>query len=127
MIAEQLGVSASTISRELLRNIHGKRFTDKNVEKIDTMIELVDKAYDAMIENLKRQPGESIDLRHAVDCEIEINNMHNTLREEEILKIEQNSSSYQSSVYYIDIITELEHMGDYIINKSEAVSNKAIS
>lgn len=125
---ESLGDSGESISRILSRrNIHGKRFTDKNVEKIDTMIELVDKAYDAMIENLKRQPGESIDLRHAVDCEIEINNMRNTLREEEILKIEQNSSSYQSSVYYIDIITELEHMGDYIINVSEAVSNKAIS
>lgn len=122
---ESLGDSGESISRILSRrNIHGKRFTDKNVEKIDSMIELVDKAYGVMIENLSRQSGESIDLRHAVDCEIEINNMRNNLREEEILKIEQNSSNYQSSVYYIDIITELERMGDYIINVSEASVKK---
>ena len=119
---ESLGDSGEAISRILSRrNIHGKRFTDKNVEKIDSMIELVDKAYGVMIENLSNKHFAPEDLRHAVDCEIEINNMRTTLREEEILKIEQNESNYPSSVYYIDIIAEFERMGDYIINVSEAL------
>ena len=42
------------------------------------------------------------------------------LTKEEILRIEQNESSYQSSVYYLDIISEFERMGDFMINISEA-------
>ena len=119
---ESLGDSGEAISRILSRrNIHGKRFTDKNVEKIDSMIELVDKAYEVMIENLAAKEFTQADLRRAVDCEIEINNMRTLLREEEILKIEQNESNYPSSVYYIDVIAEFERMGDYIINVSEAL------
>jgi len=119
---ESLGDSGEAISRILSRrNIHGKRFTDKNVEKIDSMIELVDKAYEVMIENLATKEFTQADLRRAVDCEIEINNMRTLLREEEILKIEQNESNYPSSVYYIDVIAEFERMGDYIINVSEAL------
>ena len=39
---------------------------------------------------------------------------------EEILdEIENNIKSYQNSVYYIDIVNELEKMGDYMINVSQ--------
>ncbi len=118
---ESLGDSGEAISRILSRrNIHGKRFTDKNVEKIDSMIDLIDKAYVVMIENLSVKEFTQENLRRAIDCEIEINEMRNTLREEEILRIEQNESSYQSSVYYLDIISEFERMGDFMINISEA-------
>lgn len=84
------------------------------------MIDLIDKAYVVMIENLSVKEFTQENLRRAIDCEIEINEMRNTLREEEILRIEQNESSYQSSVYYLDIISEFERMGDFMINISEA-------
>ena len=44
--------------------------------------------------------------------------------EEEILRIENNDAEYHSSVYYIDIISEIERMGDFIINISEALQRK---
>ncbi len=119
---ESLGDSGEAVSRILSRrNIHNKQFTDKNIEKIDTMLNLVDNAYGIMIENLQNNNNTQADLRRAVDCEIEINDMRNTLREEEILKIEKNDTEYQSSVYYIDLINEIERMGDYMINVSEAL------
>lgn len=118
---ESLGDSGEAISRILSRrNVHGKRFTDKNVEKIDAMIVLIDHAYEVMIENLSTKNFTEADLRRAIQCEVEINEMRNTLREEEIMRIEQNESSYQSSVYYLDIISEFERMGDFMINISEA-------
>ena len=118
---ESLGDSGEAISRILSRrNVHGKRFTDKNVEKIDQMISLIDKAYSVMIDNLSVKEFTDQNLRRAIDCEVEINELRNTLREEEILRIEQNESSYQSSVYYLDIISEFERMGDFMINISEA-------
>ena len=119
---ESLGDSGEAISRILSRrNIHDKSFSEKNIEKLDVMIELLDKAYEIMIENLGKRGHEEIALRQAIDCEIEINNMRTTLREEEILKIEQGKTSYANSVYYVDVINEIERMGDYIINVSEAL------
>lgn len=119
---ESLGDSGEAISRILSRrNIHGKSFTEKHIEKVLLMIELLDKAYEVMIENLKKRSDEEIQLRQAIDCEIEINNTRTTLREEEILRIEKGETSYADSVYYIDVISEIERMGDYIINVSEAL------
>ena len=47
--------------------------------------------------------------------------MRNRLREEEIRNIEEGSATYTSSVYYIDLISEIERMGDYVINISQAL------
>ena len=82
---------------------------------------MVDKAYGIMIDNIIAKPAGQVELRRATDCESEINELRNMLREEEILKIEKNETDYQSSAYYIDVISEMERMGDYIINVSEAL------
>ena len=122
---ESLGDSGESISRILSRrNTHNKSFSDGQVEKIGTMLNLVDNAYAIMIGNLQTDENGQAELRRAVDCEIEINDMRNTIREEEILKIENNDAEYHSSVYYIDIISEIERMGDFIINISEALQRK---
>ena len=122
---ESLGDSGESISRIISRrNIHNKSFTAQHIEKIDTMLSLVDKAYKIMINNLETAENTSDNLRCAVDCEIDINDMRNTLREAEILKIEQNNTEYQSSVYYLDLISEIERMGDFMINISEALQRK---
>ena len=122
---ESLGDSGESISRIISRrNMHNKTFTASQIERILGMIELVDKAYGVMIDNMQSHKLGVAELRHALDCEVEINNMRNNLREEEILRIENNASEYHSSVYYIDIISEIERMGDFIINISEALQPK---
>ena len=74
-----------------------------------------------MIDNIKAEEYDTIALRMATDCEIEINELRNNIREEEILKIEKDGSNYQSSVYYLDTVSELERMGDFIINITQAL------
>jgi phosphate:Na+ symporter len=119
---ESLGDSGEAISRIIARrNIHHKKFTDKQLERIDSLHSVVDKAYGIMIDNIIAKPAGQVELRRATDCESEINELRNMLREEEILKIEKNETDYQSSAYYIDVISEMERMGDYIINVSEAL------
>ncbi|MBO5771451.1 MAG: Na/Pi cotransporter family protein [Alistipes sp.] len=118
---ESLGDSGEAVSRILSRrNIHEKRFTDKQIERIDSILHLLDRAYGVMIENLSVEIFTAEHLRRAVDCEIEINEMRNMLREEEIVKIEQSAVEYQSGVYYLDVVAEIERMGDFVINISEA-------
>ncbi len=119
---ESLGDSGEAVSRILSRrNEHGKRFTDKSVEKIDQMLKLLDNAYAVMIANLEKGFDGTPDLRLAVEAEVELNDMRNRLREEEVRNIEEGKESYTSSVYYIDLISEIERMGDYIINISQAL------
>ena len=120
---ESLGDSGEAISRILSRrNLHGKSFSEWNLKNINAMIDLLDKSYKIMIDNLTQNSKNLLGLKSAVDCEIEINEMRNILREEEIKRIEQNGSCYQSSVYYLDIISEIERMGDFIINISQAAT-----
>ena len=45
--------------------------------------------------------------------------MRNKLRDEEIEKIDRNSDNYVTGVYFMDLINELERMGDFIINVSQ--------
>ena len=119
---ESLGDSGESIGRILMRrNSHEKTFTDTQKAKLETMLVAVDKAYGVMIDNLKAEKLEPIGLRLATDCEIEINDIRNAIREEEIHQIETDGANYQSSVYYLDTISELERMGDFIINISQAL------
>ncbi len=122
---ESLGDSGEAISRIIARrNSHQKNFNDTQLRNIESLINLVDKAYDVMIRNLANGHKSMVGLQMAIDCEIEINNLRNLLREEEIKFIEQDGSNYQSSVYYLDIISEIERMGDFIINISQAVTQE---
>ena len=122
---ESLGDSGEAISRILTRrNKHAKTFSAENIRSIDALLDLVDKAYVIMIENLKSDSVGMLGLKKAVDCEIQINELRNLLREEEINNMEKNGTHYLSSVYYMDVISEIERMGDFIINISQALEKK---
>ena len=118
---ESLGDSGETISRILSRrNVHKKSFDEETVKRVNSMIDLVDKAYGAMITNLQAADrGELLGISNAYDAETQINNQRNHLRDEEIENIESGSKNYQASVYYLDVVSELEKMGDFIINISQ--------
>ena len=118
---ESLGDSGETISRILSRrNIHKKEFDETTIRKINSMIALVDNAYIAMIENLNSaDKGQLENIANAYAAEDNINNQRNFLRDEEIENIESGKKNYQTSVYYMDVVNELEKMGDFIINISQ--------
>ena len=120
---ESLGDSGESISRILSRrNIHKKSFDQETVRKLGDMVAAVDNAYDAMIENLNAaHEGELADISNAYNAEDRINNLRNYLRDSEIEEIESNGKNYQTSVYYMDIVSELEKMGDFIINVSQTL------
>ena len=120
---ESLGDSGEAISRMLSRrNEHKKTFDEATVEKINLMLAKVDTAYEVMIANLTAaHEGTLSSITNAYNAEEQINVLRNELREAEIEALEDNQKNYQTSVYYIDIINELEHMGDYMINISQSL------
>ena len=120
---ESLGDSGETISRILSRrNIHKKEFDVDSIKKLNQMTDLVEKAYDVMIENLNLAfSGKLEEIANAYAAEDHINTLRNNLRDAAIEDIDSNNKTYQSSVYFMDIISELERMGDFMINISQSL------
>jgi phosphate:Na+ symporter len=120
---ESLGDSGESISRILSRrNVHNKAFDQETVKKLNAMVDLVDNAYNVMIVNLNlAEKGELEEISNAYAAEDRINVLRDNLREEEINSLENNRKNYQTSVYYMDIVSELEKMGDFMINISQAL------
>ena len=118
---ESLGDSGETISRILTRkNIHKRKFDQDMLRSLIYMCDAVADAYEAMIYNLKAAHlGTLTEITNAYNAEDRINNMRNHLRDSEIEAIESGSKNYPSSVYYMDVVNELEKMGDFIINISQ--------
>ena len=118
---ESLGDSGETISRILSRkNIHKRDFDENALKNLTGMVGAVNSAYDAMIANLREaRHGTLENVTNSYNAEERINNLRNYLRDGEIEEIENGSKNYLSSVYYMDIVNELEKMGDFIINISQ--------
>ena len=120
---ESLGDSGEAIGRILKRkNIHNKKFDKSLLDRLNKMMDLVQKGYDVMIENLKNENLKEIS--NAENCEYNINECRNHLREEHIVNIEGNSYNYLTGVYYMDVLAELEKIGDFLINISQSSVKK---
>ena len=116
---ESLGDSGEAIGRILKRkNVHGKVFDKSILDRLNKMMDLVQKGYDVMVANLKTP--HLTDISNAVNAEYNIDECRRHLREEHIVNIENNSYNYLTGVYYIDVLNELEKIGDFLINISEA-------
>ena len=118
---ESLGDSGESISRILSRrNIHKKSFDEATIKKLMEMVAEVDHAYVVMVDNLiAAHRGALEEISNAYNAEDRINNLRNNLRDAEIEELENEGKSYQTSVYYMDIVNELERMGDFMINISQ--------
>ena len=120
---ESLGDSGEAIGRILQRkNAHNKVFDKTILDRLNKIMDLVQKSYDVMIENLKNPS--LTDISNAENCEYNINECRNHLREEHIVNIESNSYNYLTGVYYMDILAQLETLGDFMINISQAARQK---
>ncbi len=119
---ESIGDSGEAIGRMLKRtHDHGKYLDEEMVKRIGRMLDTLDESFKAMIENLSSPNIFFKEISNAEYAEYNVNECRNNLREEHILNIEKNGYNYQTGVFYMDIVQELEKMGDFIINVSQSL------
>ena len=119
---ESVGDSGFNIARILQRrNIHNMKFDEAMIKKLNYMIDLLDQGFEAMIYNLKKGYTQINDIANAQDIEQDINEYRNNLKEEHLLNLENKTYNYLTGVYYMDLVNECEHVGDFMINISEAI------
>ncbi|PID90239.1 MAG: Na/Pi cotransporter, partial [Bacteroidetes bacterium] len=95
---------------------------DEHVQgKVNQMFELVDQAFSVMQKNLLGD-FDHPDLESANECEASINRFRNELRAEHVKNIEDGLYSYQTGVFFSDMYSQCERMGDNIINITEDIA-----
>ena len=99
-------------------------FNEEIYTNIDTMYKYVREAMELMLaelrdlENVQERP-----LISSYNKEREINNMRNALRTQNLQNINDGVYQYQAGIYYMDIISDLERTGDYIINVVDTIKD----
>ena len=99
-------------------NIQYTEYQDKNVEM---MMYLLSGAEAKMVEALEHVNITREEFLEMTNMENEINNFRDELKVQNMQHITEKEYDYSTGVNYMDIILELEKMGDYIINVEEAV------
>ena len=115
---ESIADSCIGIGKILLRKMQtGAEFTPEIYANIDSMYTYVNEAMSLMLDEIgKPESINEKELIRSYNKEREINNMRNSLRTANPENINSKRYSYQAGIYYMDIISDLERTGDYIIN-----------
>ena len=124
---ESIGDSCYNLARTInQKHTKHEHFTDEQKVHIRHMFGLCNKALDHMQKVLDDDQG-LVDINESLNIENEINNYRSQLKESNINDINEHMYNYQAGIQYMDIITECEKLGDYVINVVEAHAHKKLT
>ena len=117
---ESIGDSCYNIARTLNRKMRGKEdFTEKQYEHLHQMFELTDDSLTQMNVMLAGRRYD-LDVNRSFNIENEINNYRTQLKSQNINDVNNHEYTYAIGTMYMDIVSECEKLGDYVINVVEA-------
>lgn len=100
-------------------------FPEAIVKEIHQMFSMVENAMDNMLQILRQmEMPEDSKIITAYNREREINNLRNQLRDANIYNINNKIYSYKEGIFYMDLISEAEKIGDYMMNVVEGVKQQ---
>lgn len=123
---ESIADSCLNVSKTLRRKNQAKVQFDAWIQaQIAGMFRLVDSAMDNMLALLKEMDApDEARVIEAYNREREINNYRNRLRDDNISNINDHKYNYQEGIFFMDLISEAEKLGDYILNVVEGVKHR---
>lgn len=124
---ESIADSCNNMARSIKRrNEFKSEFTEEQNKHLNRMFELVSKALERMNQVLHKTELTHDDINPSYNIENEINNYRNQLKSRNIEDINNKLYHYQDGVYYMDMVSESEKLGDYVLNVVQAVIEKKI-
>ena len=119
---ESVGDANYNLSR-YIRHKHENnvKYTEEQDKNVEMMLYLVSGAEARMVDALERVNITQDEFLEMTNMENEINNFRDELKVQNMQNITDKLYDYSVGVNYMDIILEIEKMGDYIINVDEAV------
>ncbi len=98
-------------------------FIQEQRDHLNALLDKLDKAFDIMIKNLNTE-YEEVTISEAREIENEIDTLRDTAQNQHLESMEKGDYSYKSGMYYKDLFSNCERIGDYIIKVSEVVTGK---
>lgn len=119
---ESIGDACYNLARSMSRKRqHAQQdFTEKQYEHLHNIMSLCEEAIEQMNVVVKYGEQRYVDLNKSYNLEHEINNYRTQLKNQNIVDINNHLYDYQMGVFYMDLVSECEKFGDYIINVIEA-------
>ena len=119
---ESVGDANYNMSR-FIRHKHDDKikYTDTQNKNVEMMLYLLTSAEGKMVQALEKINISEEEFYEMTNIENEINNFRDELKIQNMQAITDHEYEYSVGVNYMDIILELEKMGDYIINVEEAL------
>lgn len=122
---ESMGDSGESVSKSLTAMInYSRHLSDEHKKALDRMLDLLNAAYEAMIYNIEHY-NEIKDIEKAKNAELAIDAFKKECKLKEYDSMEKKGDAYFESVFFLDILDELENIGDYAINVSEALVSES--
>ena len=119
---ESVGDANFNLSRYIKHKHEGQtKYTKTQTSNVEHMIQLVSAAQEKMVNALDKVSISQDEFFQMTNMESEINNFRDELKNQNMQSITDHEYEYSVGVNYMDIILELEKMGDYIINVDEAL------
>jgi phosphate:Na+ symporter len=119
---ESVGDSNYNLSRFIRHKFDDKiTYTEEQQKNIEEMIYLVTAAQSKMVDALEKVNITQDEFYEMTNMENEINNFRDELKIRNMQAITDKLYDYSVGVNYMDIVLELEKLGDYIINVEEAL------
>ena len=117
---ESIGDACYKLARTLDRKQEaGKEFNEQQNQRLLSMMTLCDNALRQMNIVMRGHRNEH-DIRETFRIENEINQMRNQLKAENVQSVNDHEYDYAIGTLYIDIVNEMEKLGDYVVNVVEA-------
>ncbi len=114
------------IGKILCRKIESNvQFNEEIYTNLDVLFKYVEQASDMMVQMLV--DVENVQERAIIDSynkEREINNLRNQYRAANVPNINEQHYEYQAGIYYMDLVSDLEKTGDYIINVVDTIKDQ---
>jgi len=124
---ESIGDSCYNMARTIKRRNEAKVvFTDEQNHNVEHMLTLVDEALTQMNTAMPKNVISHDDMMRTNNLENQINSYRNMLKVKHIDSLDDKKYKYSDAVYYMDLISECEKAGDYIVNVIEALEDTEI-
>ena len=113
--------SQNILEAAQLRHKEEIRFSEKAVKELDDLSAMITAQLDCAMDIFSRQDTRAVALKQVEDVEQEIDDITEALREHHVDRLKQHKCSAKNGMIYLDILTNLERIGDHAENIATSV------
>ena len=113
--------SQNILEAAQLRHNEEIKFSEKAVKELDDLSSMVTAQLERAMDLFSRQDSRPVAIKQVEDTEEEIDNITEALRQHHVDRLKQHKCSAKNGMIYLDILTNLERIGDHAENIATSV------